>query len=168
MKMKTRAKGFTLIEAVIALAIFSVISVGAFQVWRYASGDSLSTLARAEAFENARAAMDALLINLQLADEITLKTNANGNLTKLTLRELDPEGRYHDYVFDYYPSAPKGASKYRKLDFGYNEFASGISEVSLTENEGLLLITVSAGAEAAKPITLESAADIRHKLFNES
>ncbi len=157
--MKPRAgKGFTLLEAVISLALFAVISVSVLPVWQYASRQSLALLTSADAFENARAAMDAFLVNIQLAEEITLKTDVNGRLSLLTLRELDPDGYLHDYVFSYNAGA-------RRLDFGSNEFASQLSEVRLTKDGDLLNITVSTGGEA--PVTLNCAADIRHKVYRE-
>ncbi len=129
---------------------------------QFSSGRVLHIMDRTDAFENARAAMDAILMNIQLADTIELKTDADDILSELHLTEIDPEGDRHAYVFEYDRDASTRETRYRKLNFNGNEFASRISELRIIKNGDLLNIKIS--GEAA--VTLECTASIRHKVFN--
>lgn len=156
--------GFTLLEAVIALAVFSLLAAGATRCWLYTTRAASRLLNTQEAFENARAAMDALTVNLQMAYEIKLKTDSDHVLEKLVLTELD-DGEPSVYEFYFKRSARPGEAKYHRLEFGQNnEFASHIEQVRLmvTDNH-TVTITVITDDELGQPITLTGMVDVRHK-----
>jgi type II secretory pathway pseudopilin PulG len=161
-----RNKGFTLIEALITLVISIIVITGALHLWQFASARTLNILGSSDAFENARVAMDAILINIQLADEITLKTDADGTLKTLELVELDPDWKKKAYVFRYYGDAYPGDTMYQRLNFGDggNEFASRIAGLSIVKSGSLLIIKLTTDDEAVH--TLECSASIRNKIFN--
>lgn len=157
-------KGFTLLETVTALAVWLLLSAGAAQVLLYASRASVRMIGEQEAFESARASLDALTVNLQLADTILLETDRNGVLSKLTLTERDPDGLSAYYIFYFDAAAEPEEAKYHRLEFGRNnEFASHIQTVRLACVDGRMRVTVVTDDALAPPITLRSSVDVRYK-----
>jgi type II secretory pathway component PulJ len=155
--------GFTLLEAVIALAVWMVLAAGVSSVWLHVSRTSTQVITTQNAFENARASMDALLVNLQMADTIRLETDRHHVLRRLTLTQRDPNGNPHDYIFYFSANARPGEAKYHRLEFGLNnEFASRIALVKLEQTgQNRMRVTVITDDEAA--LTLTGSADIRYK-----
>ena len=160
-----RNKGFTLLEAVTALALWCILAASLTVVWVNTTRGSLRVIAAQDAYENARVSLDALLINMQLADTILLETDNNHVLKRLTLTQLDPEGNPHDYIFYFDKNAQLGEAKYHRLEFGlHNEFASQIASVTLTlVNENHMQVTVITDGEATPSVTLTGSVDIRYK-----
>jgi type II secretory pathway component PulJ len=166
MESTKRDKGLTLIEALITVAIHIIVAAGMLQIWQYTSERTLSIFDTSNEFENARVAMDALLMNIQLADEITLETDDDGTLRVLTLVELDPYKAKKAYVFKYNGDASLNAAIYHKLVFGdnsSNELASHIAELKITKSSSYLNIKIITDGEAA--LTFESSTSIRNKIF---
>jgi len=157
-----RKSGFTLIEAVIALAIWMILSVSVLFIWHHASNRTFAVLARQSAFENARGSMDVLITNLQMAKSITLEVCNNYILRELTLPGFDPDGDPHSYVFNFDISLPSTAIRFRRLEFGDNELASNIAMVRIQPIGGRHMnITIETGCEF--PIIVEGSVDIRYK-----
>ena len=159
-------KGFTLLEVIVATAVWMILAVGASHFLWYTSQQSTNLLSGQEAFENARVAVDALTVNLQMADEIILNTDADGMLRHLSLRQINPGDRIHWFEFSYDINALPGTTRYNRLEFGgHNELASHLSEVRLTlsNNRQLMHITVTTSERLGNPVTLTSAVDIRYK-----
>ncbi|MDR1665209.1 MAG: prepilin-type N-terminal cleavage/methylation domain-containing protein [Clostridiales bacterium] len=156
-------KGFTLLEAVIALAVFLTLAVAAGRALLYSARASERLLASREIFEKARIAMDALLTNIHMAEKIDLTTDG-GVLERLVLTELNPEGNLQNYEFRFYPYAAPGDAKYQWLEFNRNELASNIASVVIAvSDEGgriAIKITVSHNGEV---LEFNGAADIRYK-----
>ncbi|MCL2839972.1 MAG: prepilin-type N-terminal cleavage/methylation domain-containing protein [Defluviitaleaceae bacterium] len=151
-------KGFTLLEATIALALWAVLSVGIFLTWYHVSGASRAMRTHQSAFENARIAMDALIINIQMAQDIDLVNNQDGILRQVTLWGFDPIGNLHDYRFHFNPDL-------QRLEFPNlgNELASHIAELRITYIEGSRMnILIETDCYPA-PITLEGSVDVRFK-----
>ena len=149
-----RSKGLTLIELVIALAIWGVISVGVFFLWHHTSGSTVNALERQSAFERARGAMDAIAMNVQMASHVTLNTGADGRMQSLTIRARNPQGNLHDYIFTHVGDT---------LRIGGNEFASNIAGVYLVYVTGKRLdIMVVTGCD--EPIVLNGSVCVRYKV----
>jgi type II secretory pathway component PulJ len=163
--MVKKCGGVTLLEAVIALAIWMVLAAGIIFIWQSFTRSSLQIIKTQDAFENARAAMDALLINIQLADTIQLETDNNHVLKRLTLTQRDPQGNPHNYIFYYNTHAIPGEAKYHRLEFGLNnEFASQIANISLeVPHRNRIAISISTDGSLSEAITLTGLADIRYK-----
>ena len=164
MRRKTSA-GFTLLEAVIALAVWMILSISIFFVWQYTSERSRALLERQSAFENARGAMDILLVNLQMARSIQLYVLRD---TDYTLRRLILPGYYASglptrtgFEFEFNINLPPTATTFRRLEFGGNELASNIALVRMQPVGGHMRVTVKTGCEY--PIILEGSVDIRYK-----
>ena len=161
--MKSTTNSFTLLEVTITVALWMILSISALAVWQHAARSGGNIILRQSAFENARASMDALIINIQLASTIELITCHNNILQLLTLTERDPQGRLHNYTFRFDINAPPGAARHRRLIFGLNnEFASGIAKIQMSAaNNSRMNILVKTDCEY--PIILEGSVDIRYK-----
>ena len=159
--MKSR-KGFTLMEVTIALALWLILSAGVFFVWQHSAHSGMALLEQQSAFENARISMDALIMNFQMAQTITLQTDNNDILQLLTLTQRDPQGRLHDYRFYFDVNAAEGTAKHHRLEFGTNnEFAANIAEIRIIHNADHMQITITTGCE--EPIILRGSACVRFK-----
>jgi len=158
-----RKAGLTLLEAVIALALWGILSTGVFLTWHHISRASQEIRASQSAFENARVAMDALIMNMQMAWDIELITGTNDVLQRLTLWERDPQGRPHAYRFYFDINALPGQAKFQRLEFGTNnEFAANIAVIRITYVENSRMnIFIETGCEF--PVTLTGSVDVRYK-----
>ena len=170
MKKKKTSAGFTLLEAVIALAVWMILSLSVFFVWQYTAERSNALIERQNAFENARMAMDGLIMNIQMAKEIQLLKWPNSDiLRRLTVTQLytsrDGNQRIHNYDFTFFiNTTPTGnPTRHHRLIFGTQEFASNIRTVwiiPINDNQ-TMHITIETGCEY--PIFLEGSVDIRYK-----
>ncbi|MCL2571297.1 MAG: hypothetical protein FWE11_02755 [Defluviitaleaceae bacterium] len=165
MKNKKASKGFTLLEATIALAVWMILSVSIFLVWRHSANATTSTLTRQSAFENARISMDAIIMNIQMAQAILLEVEDDYILQRLVLTERNPQGHLHDYTFRFNAKSRPGSSDFNILIFGLtaaNELASGIALVRIQPiDNSHIQITIVTDCE--HPVTLEGSVDIRYK-----
>ena len=150
--------GFTLLELTAAIAIWVILLAGASQLLLSTTATTAKLVDRQEALESARAAVDVLTVNLQMADRIILRTDSAGMLRDLSLRQIDPSGTPHWYDFRY-------GRIYNRLEFDTNELASNLSEVRITlsDNRQLIFITVTTSEHLGEPITLTGTVDIRYK-----
>ena len=167
-----KAGGFTLIEATIALALWLILSLGVFAVWQHSARTSANTLARQNAFENARAAMDIITMNLQMSRTIRLETTTNDTLRRLNMSQRDPDGilRNYDMTFNY--NLPPGSLRHNRLEFGLitpgiqrttNEMAENIADIRIIYIEGSRMeITITTACET-NPVILEGSVDMRRK-----
>ena len=162
---RNRCNGFTLLETAIALAVFLLLSVSASAALVYVSRSSERLMVTQNVFENARASLDALTVNIQMAEKILLETDADDVLKKLTLTERDPDGKLADYFFYFKRGAGPEEAKYHRLEFGLNaEFASHIASVKITyENERRMDITVVTDDFSGPPMTCSGSVDVRYK-----
>ena len=158
-------EGFTLIETVIALAVWLLLATGAGSVLVYASRASERLIVTQEIFENARASLDAITVNIQMANTVVLETDSDDVLKKLTLTERNPKGELEEYYFFFKRGAEPDEAKYHRLEFGENnEFASHIGLIKLkVVNDKRLEITVITDGILCPSVTISGAADIRYK-----
>jgi type II secretory pathway pseudopilin PulG len=161
-KHKKKNHGLTLLEAVIALALFLILLAGVFLVWNYSASSSATMLERQSAFENARVSMDALIMNIQLARRIELRTNSNDVLQRLILNQRDPSGNFRNYVFHFDANAEMLIFAESETPNASNEFASNISEIVIVyADESRMDITITTACP--EPIVLQGSADVRYK-----
>ena len=160
--MKKGDKGYSLLEVTIALALWMILSAGIFLLWRHTATTGAALIARQNAFENARSTMDALIMNIQMSQNITLRTDGNNSLRSLELVERNPVGQLHVYTFEFNVNLPPGDLRFQRLDFGSQEFSSNIADIRIIYIEGSRMqITVITGCE--EPIVLEGSVDVRFK-----
>lgn len=156
-------KGFTLLEAVIALACWLVLATGVLFMWQYTAASSSGFVRRYDGLENARIAMDGLITNIQLAKEIDLLTIHDDILRRMTLIQLNPLGNPHPYEFSFNPIVAEGSPSQHRLLFGNVEFARGIRRVYIVHTENSHLdITVETSCDP--PLVLHGSVDIRYKI----
>jgi len=160
-----RTKGLTLLELVIALAVWLVISVGIFFLWQHTSNASVNLLERQNALENVRGAMDAMISNIEMSKSVRVTTNGD------ILRRLDFPGHlttgsrnYYTFTFNNY--RPTAAS-YQQLLFGNNELAAGIAQIYTTytrdRRSNISRIHIEIHTTCDEPIILHGSVDVRYK-----
>jgi len=157
----------TLLELLIATALWMILVLGASRMLWYTTQVSTNLISQQEALESARVAMDALIVNIQMAQEIILHTDPPyGMLRSLSLLQVAPDGSPHWYDFSFDANAVRGQAKYKRLEFGgHNELVSNICEVLLRPSEcrQRIHITVITYEGLGKPVTLTSTVDISYK-----
>jgi len=164
--MMKKRRGFTLIEAIIALAVWMILSVSVIFVWQHVSNRSSAVMERQNALENARVAMDALIINIQMAQELRLDVRyGTFVLRRLVAYGYGYDDVINDFTFNFNCRLRPVAPNYRRLLYGNNELASNIAEIYIRPvgeryHETHILIKITTGCEY--PIVLESSVDIRH------
>lgn len=160
-------KGFSLIEVVAAIFIFSLAALFAANIMAFTVKHYNRLTARSELREEAWISIDFLAAQVKLAHGYIITYRGGNTLRQLdlfiTLLEGAPE---HNYMFRF----DRGN---RRLDFGgvntyepggVNELASGISDVSIViddENE-LMFIKVTAEKDG-ESITLDTCVSLRYK-----
>jgi len=155
-------KGLTLLEATIGLALFMILVMGLFFLWQHTARASADLLGRHNAFENARATMDALLMNIQMSRHIVIVTDDDDVLQRIHLTQRDPIGAPHTYRFTFDINLSPGNLRYQRVEFNDNEFTSGIGKIRIIYIEGSRIdITVITGCQV--PITIEGSVDVRYK-----
>ncbi len=167
---KYQKAGFTLLETVVALCIFCLISISATAALSYASSASARLAVKGELFENARIAVDFLTVHIQAADTVTLQTSPSGTLQKLTVWEDDDMGAAEQHVFQYHFDAAETV-KYHRLEFGGNEVASYIADIYAAADNGVLTLRVTSddrlnreGGPVAEPVVLTAKIPVYNKL----
>ena len=155
-------RGFTLLEAVTALALWMVLTVGVLFLWQFTAKSSSEMIAGQSALENARIAMDLLVMNVQLADEVELRITRDGTLRSLRTYQLDPDYWRESYVFTFDPFTPQAEARRNMLLFGNNEAAREIQWIWIVPAEKLHFdITIRTTGDP--PLTLTGSVDIRYK-----
>jgi type II secretory pathway pseudopilin PulG len=171
-------KGFTLLEAVIALALWLVLSAGVFFAWQHSAQSSAMLFERQNAFENARISMDAIIMNFQMARRINLQTDGRDVLQTLTLNQHFRDGsvprnclggrpwncnetHFANYTFSFNANASPTSVRFQRLEFGNNEFAENIAEIIIQYVDGRMEITITTGCD--EPIVLEGSVCVRYK-----
>ena len=159
--------GFTLIEAVIGIALWMILSAGVLFLLQFSAARGSEILARQRALENARVAMDGLIMNFQMAHHFTLITEGNTDvLSRLDLYSINPAGAPHTYEFHFAPHAlNQNHGQFQRLRFGRRpspqEFASGIAEIRIFPEGYRMRIIITTGCP--EPIILEGSVCVRHK-----
>jgi prepilin-type N-terminal cleavage/methylation domain-containing protein len=120
--MKRRgARGFTLLEIAVALAIVGVGIVTCLQIF----GGSLRLQDRAaretRAVLHARAAMDALLFQPEIVDHSEERTTAEGFRTRILVRHAGPDEGVDDPATQ--DNAPETALRYLQVDVDWQDGA---------------------------------------------
>jgi prepilin-type N-terminal cleavage/methylation domain-containing protein len=153
-----RRRGFTLLEMIIALTLWLILSAGIFLVWQYSTHSATEMRLRQSAFENARIVMDALIMNIQMSRKITLQTN-NNDLYRLTLNQLN-NNNWEDFNFGF---RADGA----RLMFGTQEFATNIASIKIIPVEdtemNIMRMQITVTTACDEPIILEGSVDTRYK-----
>ena len=81
-------KGFTLIELMISIAIFSVILIGLYPVFTQVTTFNQENYIRTALMDNLRAGMDRITRELREATDVNLENN--GELTYIIFSHFDP------------------------------------------------------------------------------
>ncbi|MCL2498773.1 MAG: hypothetical protein FWE90_00375 [Defluviitaleaceae bacterium] len=166
--------GYTLLEVTIALGVWFILSLGVLFVWRYAANASARIITRLSIFENARGAMDILLMNIQLADVIYLDTHTHGGYTHV-LRQISlpveplPPGQDvrlmpPRFTFFFDATLPPEHLRYGRLELGGpgNETARHLAIIRITYIEGQR-IEIEIRTTCEEPIVLVGSMCVKYK-----
>jgi hypothetical protein len=160
-------RGFTLLEAVIALALWLLLSAGVFLVWQHSASSSEVLFARQNAFENARISMDALIMNLQMAHRIRIVNNVHG-FRRLDLQPRQGPNPYYQFHFEMAAAQLNlgfvANADNRPHDFSRgNEFASNIAEIKMEYDCENKIMNITIKTDCNEPIILQGSVDVRYK-----
>ena len=182
---KKASKGFTLLEAVIALAIWMLLSVSVIFIWQFTSDRTNALIARQGVFENARGAMDVIIMQMQMASSIELWVGTDYTLQWIYLPGYDPEWVMHEFRIDFVLDT--SSEHFQRLVFGRrltppnpswgNEFARGIAMVRMEPVDRsrmdirivtvcrctVIPVTLDDCECLVAPVILEGSVCIRHK-----
>ena len=170
MNGKSKA-GLTLLEVTIALALWLILSAGVFFAWQYSVRASAAILAGQNAFENARATMDVLIMNIQMSSRIEIYNDENGIMQRLVLYQDDTLFRDEPYEFRFDINAGLLVfARQRTIAVGaHNAFADGIGEIRITYVPGrrIEIFVITACEAPREPIRLWGSTDVRYKEVEE-
>ena len=152
-KIDKKNKGLTLMELVVALGLWLILSVGVFFLWQHTAGSAGNMLQRQSAFERARGAMDLLISGIELSYRVELSTNGQGLLDSMIARGYNHENRMNDFIFEFRAD--------NTLRLSSNEVANNIAAVYVTYTQNRMDITIHTACEEA--IVLHGSVDVRYK-----
>jgi prepilin-type N-terminal cleavage/methylation domain-containing protein len=89
MHAKTRQSGLTLLELLVAIAIFSIIAGGLYQVLDHTLASYAATSNRQDLLSQASYAMERMVMFVQVSDEIVSPANAAAQELTVSERVLD-------------------------------------------------------------------------------
>ena len=172
-------KGFTLIEAVMSLALFMILSFGMLLLWQHVSRSSQSAIRTQNVLDNLGFAMDGLLTNIEFSHTITLRTDSENRLLQLSLEGLSPgpTPRPHTYNFTFYPNATSAQETiFNILRLGGQRYAYGIETIQIVNERNkrldikitsvCLCLTRCAQAQlnqCKSRVSITGSANIKHK-----
>ncbi len=173
--------GFTLVEMVVIIAVFLILTVFGLNLFVYSAEESSRVAVRNELFENAQLALDFLKNEVRCADEYDVMVNANNTLLLLKLKNNNDIK-----VFRYNATVAPTSNLYKRLDYGGNdwekytlqELASYINNIEVTfiknkysgENEAILFkITtdnkISQSPQTiVEPVVLQGEVSVKYKM----
>ena len=171
-KTKKIRAGFTLMEAVIALAIWMLLFSSALVIWHNASRHKEILLERQSYFENARGAMDILLVNMQMARSIDLRVRPGDYVLRSMYLPgyCARSGRPHTFRFYFDIYLWPVSDRFQRLETGgedgtlsgRNEVASNIAAVHIRPVAGrYMLVTLKTSCD--HQFVLEGSVDIRYR-----
>jgi len=156
-------KGYTLLEVTIALALWLILSMAVFFIWRYTADASTRLIARQNAFENARSAMDAMLMNIQISDQICIITYPSHILREMQMPGYDNWGNHRPYTFYFTGTTPANPNRHHRVEFSGpgNEVARYIGAVWVRLTGDRIEIEIHTTCD--EPIVITGSACARHK-----
>jgi prepilin-type N-terminal cleavage/methylation domain-containing protein len=159
----TDKRGYTLLEVTVALGIWLILSAGVFFIWQYAANASTRIITRQNAFENARAAMDMIQMNLQLSDVAYLDTvTYDGHPHVLDTLRVSPVPGHLTFAF--INTTHPNAERHNRVEFsgGGNEVARHIARVQIIYVLGQRM-EITVVTTCNEPVVLEGSVCVRHK-----
>ena len=139
-------KGFTLIEVVMSLALFMILSIGVLLLWQHTARSAENAIRIQNALDNLGIAMDALIRNIEFSHTIVLQTDSRNILQRLELEGLGPGPQInpHTYIFTFNSNAQSWQAMYKSLFFGGQQYAYGIETIHIINaNNRRLDITIT-------------------------
>ena len=136
--MRTRT-GFTLIETVVALVVFTLVVISGTTMLLYAGETSEKISLKNELLENARITLDFIIEQIRTSEGYTLQTDINDSLIRLVCyKELYDSGSN----FDFNKNLSSDSPRYGQVVFAGNELSSYIADVKIRVDENKMEVQV--------------------------
>jgi len=156
---KKSKNGLTLLELVVALGLWLLLSAGVFFLWHHTSGSTSNILRRQSAFERARGAMDMMITGIQMSQRIDLTTNEQNLLDNIIVWGYDHRPAMHNFRFAFFPGIE--TLRFNSGD-GLQSVADNIAAVYIVYTTGRHMnITIYTTCE--EPIVIHGSVDVRYK-----
>ena len=149
--MKNTKKGFTLIETVVALAIFTIIAFSGTTLLIYSSEVSEKIGLKNELLENARITLNFMMDQIRMSEGYDLRTDADDTLIRL--RCYKSSGDESLFAFD--KSLSSDAARYGQVTFGGNELSSYIADVKMKVDGNRMEIRIITKSKISQNSSIE-------------
>ncbi|MCL1997036.1 MAG: prepilin-type N-terminal cleavage/methylation domain-containing protein [Defluviitaleaceae bacterium] len=174
MRKNNRTKGFTLLELTIAMAVTTILLLGAINLSTYVATANARATVRQELFHHATISMEFLTTHISEAQSIDLQTENNGTLQRIDMFINRNTPQAHQRVINFRPVTPPNNRLMfggQGVGLGTQEVARYIADVEIIHdtNTQLLHITVTTEASIGRfavevePVVLYRAIDVRYK-----
>ena len=140
-----RRKGFTLIEMVVALAIFTILGFAGISLLIYVSETSEKIAFQNELLEHARIALSFMVEQIRISEAFQLVTDSEDSLIRLVCYS-GLEG----HVFSFDKHLLTESARYGQILFGENELASYIADVKVTIDGSRMEIRIITHSKASE------------------
>lgn len=159
-------KGFTLIEALISLSLFMLLSMGLLFLWQHSANTAERAIQKQNALDNLFVAMDAFTTNIQFSHTLELTTDSRDILRQLDMRGYNSQGQAHTFIFTFNQNARPQDAIYKSLFFGGQQFAYGIESIRIIHiPKSHFEITII--SSRVPGLYIEGSVDVRHKFVTE-
>jgi len=165
--MKKYNKGFTLLEVVVSLGVFSLV-LGYFMIYftheikQYYSKEN-----EIELKQDARIALDRIVTKIRSNVGLTLETEADGTVSKIQNEDsviiINTNQNETDGEINYSFDSAKGYGQLR--DTSGNKIVGNVKEFTIkrdTENDQILTITISCGNSRSDEVKIYTTATRLH------
>lgn len=158
--------GFTLIEALMSLALFSLLLLGLMFLWSRQTESASEAVRAQRALDNIGIAMDGLIRNIEFSHSIELRADSGGVLLRLSLEGLNHNLAPHTYHFTFDPAAQPHEARHKSLMLGGQQYAYGIEAIRIVNVENRRFdITVTSDCET--PRTISASVCVMHRNVTE-
>lgn len=133
-------RGFTILETLISLAVFALISLSAVNILSFAYTSNGRAVVNNELFEQGKATIDFITAHVNRSCEINLTTDELGTLKEMKLAHMESQGVSESYTkvwqsILYNKNLRPEDTTYHKVRFGQvtrsNELSSYIADIKV-------------------------------------
>lgn len=136
--------GFTLLETIIALSLFMLITLSIANLLDFSSRRMERISIQSELLENARISLDMMSVYIRSADSTVIAIDTRTNsVTRISITNIISKTQTETREFQYYPRLTGINQYYHWLWFGGNELATNIADIRARLDGDILSLTVT-------------------------